>query len=899
MYLRDARHSDKFMYTLSDEQFYEPFEDHYQPSQEYVSLVTPLLPELADDWATTRDGFWFHVHPRKFALPLQGWKVHVSATIQNGASILKRAAKIALLNKVPFKFALDRNILSLISSKRWNRGGSGKFMTLYPSDLPSFKSLLEQLYAELRDEEGPYILSDKRYKDCRVLYYRYGGIKRNARADMLGKKVPVLITPEGEPVPDVRTPYFAPPPWAADPFPGEEPEQQEMTLNAGRYLVKQALAFSNSGGVYLADDRQTGGQVVIKEARAHTLMDGKGNDAIKLLKKEQEILELLRDTGIAPRPVESFYDWENFYLVEEYVKGVDVRELMLTQSPVTRVSPSLSDTRHFYEAFKKIFKSFAHAMAVLHEHGILFGDLSANNLKIDPATYAVRLIDFEGAVRLGVDEATPLYTPGFKDPLRARKNAVGLEDDLYGLAAIMFYMIFPIHSLSSLRGDLYGTVIKTVLDDIGWSQTEVFNVISGLSKGELPLADARELLDKPAHLTPPRYAAEVDADFCDQASKELGNFILASMRDGGKGALFPADPFMHQTNPLSLGFGACGVLYTLKKCGVEIPERAYGWLEQALDKYEGSDELPPGLLTGAAGIAWSLGELGLEERAARFMEMANRSPLLKRHHSYLYGMAGVGMTNLYLYAHTKRPEYLAAASELAESLLKAAKENDSGIYWEDDRLVHLGYGYGQSGVALFFLRLFQLSGKEKFLLEGRRALDFDLAHGVEAESGVLSFPRGPSDFTLDPYIEEGSAGIAKVALRYGMSDRIGMVWSDVHRKYSRYPGLLYGVGSFIDALTDAFLFTKDAKFLEMAKRPIAGLKDLYLIKQPAGLATPGDGLFRFSCDYATGVAGVMRALHRFAHLGEADFALDEVAPAAAGAARLASAGAYGAAFAVS
>lgn len=876
MYLRDARHTDKFMFTFSDELFYEPFEAHYEPSQEYIAVVEELLPEIADDWITTRDGFWFHVHPKKFTLPVQGWKVHVSATIQNGASILRRAARIALLNKVPFKLALDRNILSLISSKRWNRGGSGKFMTMYPSDIPSFERLLDQLYTELRDEEGPYILSDKRYKACRVLYYRYGGIKRTTSIDMLGKKLPVLISPDGRAVPDIRTPYFAPPPWATDPFPDEEAEQEDTGLNAGRYVVKQALAFSNSGGVYLADDLRTGKKVVIKEARAHTLMDGRGSDAIKLLKKEQEILELLRDTSISSRPLESFYDWENFFLAEEFVEGVDVRELMLTQSPLTRVNPSLSDTSHFYEAFVKIFRSFAQAMSVLHERDILFGDLSANNLKIDPATYDVRLIDFEGAVRPGVDDATPLYTPGFKDPLRARSNTVGVEDDLYGLAAIMFYMILPIHALSSLRDDLYDTVLSTLLADMGWSQSEVFNVISGLSKGEITLARACELMDTPAQLAPPRYAENIEDGFCEKTSWELGNFILANMRDGENGPLFPGDPFMHQTNSLSLGFGACGVLYALKRCGFEIPKRAYDWLERELDKCEGSEDLPPGLLTGASGIAWSLGELGFDERAATLMKMANQSALLQRHHSYLYGMAGIGMANLYLYIRTKNSHYLTAADDLAETLLKTAKESDTGIYWESDKLVHLGYGYGQSGVALFFLRLSQLSGREKFLVAGRRALEFDLSHGVEIERDVLSFPRGPSDFTLDPYLEEGSAGIARVAIRYGMWDKLDMVLADVHRKYSRYSGLIYGLGSFMDVLTDAYQFSKDVKFYEMAKRPLAGLRDIYIIEQAGGLATPGDGLFRISCDYATGIAGVLRALYRFAHLEEADFTLDEV-----------------------
>src|SRR6185369_7286899 len=103
-----------------------------------------------------------------------------------------------------------------------------------------------------------------------------------------------------------------------------------------------------------------------------------------------------------------------------------------------------------------------------------------------------------------------------------------------------------------------------------------------------------------------------------------------------------------------------------------------------------------GLLTGSAGIAWGLSELGFEDRALELMRIANESALLKDHHSYLYGMAGIGMANLYFYLRTQKPEYLTVASDLADSLLSSARENDSGIYWENEELIHVGYGYGQS-----------------------------------------------------------------------------------------------------------------------------------------------------------------------------------------------------------
>jgi hypothetical protein len=259
------------------------------------------------------------------------------------------------------------------------------------------------------------------------------------------------------------------------------------------------------------------------------------------------------------------------------------------------------------------------------------------------------------------------------------------------------------------------------------------------------------------------------------------------------------------------------------------------------------------------------------------MQLANESSLLKAHPSYLYGMAGIGLANLHFYVRTSNTRYLTVAKDLGDSLLASARENDNGLYWEADGLLHIGFGYGQSGVALFLLRLAQLTSDERYRDAGRRALDFDLSRAEEREKDVLAFPRTPGDPTALAYLEEGSAGIARVAIRYGLWDeRLEMILAEVHRKYAGFAGWLYGLSSFVDVLTDAYLFSKDVKYLEMAKRPLTGIRDLYLIKQPIGIATPGDNLFRISCDYATGVAGVMRTLHRFTHHEQADFVLDEI-----------------------
>jgi len=242
--------------------------------------------------------------------------------------------------------------------------------------------------------------------------------------------------------------------------------------------------------------------------------------------------------------------------------------------------------------------------------------------------------------------------------------------------------------------------------------------------------------------------------------------------------------------------------------------------------------------------------------------------LSQSHHSLYYGMAGIGLANLAGYRYTNERHMLNAAIQYGTKLENLAIRDEQGVFWTDVGSVKLGYGYGQSGVALFLLRLSQLTGDYKWRELGQEALKFDLACALELDTGVVAFPETPindeeSSSTASHYIEVGTAGIAKAAVRYGMWDNLNDLLHDCQRKYSGHAGLLYGVTSFLDVLTDAYNYSQDRKYLEMAERPLRGLFDLYLFKAKEGLAAPGDGLFRISCDYGTGLSGIMLALTRY------------------------------------
>lgn len=875
--LRDARHVDKEAYLNGDRRFYERGYDKYQPREDLKAIASRVTERSGTTWEIHRSDVWTHVVPlaegRPDPLPDQGWKIHVSATLGNCRSILDRVAAIATAARVQFKFANDDNTLRMMTSKRWPRGGSGKFITLYPATEDLFLTLLESLYGALRGEVGPYILSDRRYKDCRCLYYRYGGFISVTKLDVLGHQRQVLKSPTGETVEDRRLPYFQLPDWVQDPLPPDGSDEGEMALDGGRFEIHKALQFSNTGGVYLGEDRSDGKAVVIKEARPYVELRNEHDDAVSRLAQEGRMLRELESAGVAPKFYASFNDWENFYIVEEYLAdSKDMRVVMLEHSPLVQHAPTVADSEAFYRIYQRIFLSLLEGLRRIHEKGIVIGDVSPRNILIG-SDWTAKFIDLEGAFQPGQDEPDDLHTPGFRAASKGWAAKNSFEDDRYGMGSMMLYGMFPLVALAFLREDLYSTILPRVVADIGWSRTPVLKVAQGLINNELSLEAAIECLSGPAAFDTP-FSTDVEpldlADIC----RGMGEFIAHNIRPDPTGALFPVDPFGSLTNPASLGFGTVGVMVALQCVRAAVSDEALQRFKDDLLALK-PGQLAPGFMVGTSGIAWGLLQLGDTEQARRFLAQANASPLLRSHHSFFYGMAGVGMANLALYLATKESHYLAVATDLAKALESTALRCERGLHWEEEGKTWLGFAYGQSGVALFLLRLSQVLDQPHWRALGQAALEYDLSWGHDIEPGVRSFAGSTEDTTTyEQYLEEGSAGILKVAVRYGLWDRLDGSFADIHRKYAAFPGLFFGLSGMVDAFVDAHLYSGDSKYLAMAERPLQGIRDLYLLRYPEGYAVPGENLFRISCDYGSGVAGVMRALYRRCHLLSDPFCLD-------------------------
>ncbi|XIE81172.1 class III lanthionine synthetase LanKC [Streptomyces sp. SBR177] len=913
--MRNERWVNRFLFAWNDTLFFDPLDVDYVPREDHF---------LAGLDRPTRDRFvrsgiwWSHRHDPE--LPAQGWKIHVSADHRNVREIAATVIGYLTSHGHDFKIALDLNIFEMLNSKGMARGSGGKLVTVYPRDEQRFRDCLAGLARLLDGAEGPYILSDLRYKDCKALYFRYGQFLDTHTVDVLGRRVPHITGPDGTPVPDDRRPGRAHPAWVPWPFDDWKPQDHEDDdpgdgLLGGRFRVTGAIQFSNSGGVYTAEDTADGDRkVVLKEARPHTNPNPRrDHDAVDILAREWTFLNRLAGTGRFPAPVAAFTHWEHHYIAESFVEGSDIRSVLLERNPLARPGFDVEQSKDFLRIFLTVFRSLAHAVAAAHERHVVLGDLTAANLLIDPDTHEVTVVDLEAcrlaedapdadanapdqgtdAAKHGLAQPVELFTPGFSLS-RHIYRTFGYEGDLFALATTMAYFVFPVAAMSYLRENVLDSY-RLYLDSLGWPRslhtliTELAAARIGLPEVLDALADPEALIDQvrapaPRTVDPAPLAAAADG---------VAAFITAAA-DTGRATLFPTDPFAHVTNPLSLGFGASGVLWALHASGHPVRPEWRAWLRE---KLAGIDHraYADGLMNGLAGIAWAADTLGLHAEARDLLDQANARVRAAGHENadptYYYGLAGLGLTNLRFHLHGSGPTHLAAARACAEALHATARWDGPRAHWlspSSPGAPLTGLGFGQAGPALFLLRMHQVTGEERHLRLGRAALDHEMAHArpLDDAGGPLMFEH---EGTMEPYLEVGSAGVLRVLLRYGDLDAARTVLRGLDVGHSVLPGYSFGMSGIADALLDAAAYTGDPAHRATALRQLDVVRQVFLFEPeprfgiprdpagPAPLGVPGEGLLRCATDYLTGSAGVLRVLHRVRHGGPADFLLDEVA----------------------
>ncbi|MCX5395062.1 class III lanthionine synthetase LanKC [Streptomyces sp. NBC_00094] len=888
--------------------------DGYTPTSEHVETFEALAPP---DWTLRRSGLWYIAGSPRVSVPEQGWKIHVAVRSQDSLACLERAARCALDASVSFKFLLDAQTLAEVNGKLWPRGSSGKFMTFYPPDDRAFLRLGDALAAELSAFTGPYILSDRRWPDSSCVYYRYGGFSPRTVLQPDGSRQFVILDSHGSYVPDVRRPFWHLPEWLTDPLVQDRPPLGEVTpsLCDGRFHVTSALNFSNRGGVYLADDAVGGGTVVLKEARPHIEVGLNRLDAVELLQKEHRILRDLADSGLYVRAVEIFEEGGHAFLVEEYLPGDHLGRYSIQRNPLYRTGVTAAVLDEYYAGLRGLWLQMARAVQAAHRRGIVLGDLSFGNVIVqDPST--IRVIDLECAVEEGIDPPVGLHTPGMATPGAVRSGISDRDNDIYALGALVFGSVMLANGMSELYPPSRRRFLADLSDDLRLSDRFLGlldELMEGPAVGHAPdidqviaaLTDVPVTAPKPVRRSrgatggtirsrgprrPSRDGTrELARETRDAALRYLENTATPERQD----RLFPADPTVFETNPLSVAYGAAGVLHAFHHAGVAVPPHLAAWMA---DRNVTDESYPPGLYLGESGIAWVLHEIGRPDAAADLMRKAGRHPLLSASPNVLLGAAGYGIACLRFWLDGYGDDFLDAAVRVGEGLAATCVRGPQGAHWPDaEGNVPLGYAFGGSGIALFLLYLSRAAGDERAFALGRSALGHDLAHAVrhgeEFEGFPALVPHESEAGRIVPrcYWDSGSAGVLTALIRYlavrpddALQPWLAPLVDNVHHKYAVFPQLFHGLSGMGNVLLDVWEFTGDPQYREAAWTVAEGVL-LFRIDCPEGAGFPGEQAVRESADLATGTAGVALFLDRLirsdaAPAGNFNFVVDELIP---------------------
>nr|MDT0661797.1 class III lanthionine synthetase LanKC [Micromonospora sp. DSM 115978] len=804
-------------------------------------------------WSRREQRIWVSLRPDGYELPEQGWKIHISATLDNADRLCGLVWDYCVQRRIPFKHLRDRNMLLALNAKYAARGSSGKLITIYPADDEQFSTIVTDLAKLTEGESGPYILSDLRIGDGPV-YVRYGAFVQMDCLDANGEWVSGFRLPDGTIEPDQRQAFFSPPAWAPVPAvltPHIE-ARRSGSAQPAPYRVRRALHFSNAGGIYVADRVADGRTVILKEARPYAGLDDNHEDGVTRQRREKWALEKLAGIPGVPELYEQFEVGGHHFLAEEYVDGQPLHVWYGVHHPwVIKADPTQAEIAEYTRRAVHIVEQVETLVDAMHERGVVFGDLHLGNIMVKPDD-SVALVDFE----LAFDSADTDWRPGLRATGFGRRDKSGVDVDRYALASVKLAIFLTLSRISVLEPGKVFHFVRILTDNFpvpdGWAES----ILDQLASPETTTTGA----------APAESPIDYDALLADStsAAKSITEAILGSATPDRQDRLFPGA--VEQFAPgggLNFAYGAAGVLWTLAVTGHGRYPEHERWL---LDRVRDLPRCRPGFYDGIAGLAYTLDHLGYAEEADDLVDRHLADTANRHGISFFSGLPGIGATLLH-FAQSRddrglREEAITVATRLAD----AVRHDDPGRVLVRPRKpnakpVEAGAMRGWSGVALYLIRLYEETADPGYLDLAVQAVHRDLDRCVTNDDGSLMVEE--AGVRTMPYLEVGAAGIALVIdelLEHREDDRaresLPALLLGSCRRYAIQADLFRGYASQIATLAR---LNHRVDHRDVLRRHLRELS-WHALSYRGQLAFPGSLGFRLSMDLVTGSAGILLAI---------------------------------------
>jgi predicted Ser/Thr protein kinase len=838
------------VYCIADPLFYDSMSGGDRA--EAFDAARRLVP---DGWERRILNNWVVMNPVGASVPQQGWKIHASACLNNAERILETVWSYCVPRGISFKFLAARNVVHLHNAKYAPRGSSGKFVTIYPTDIDALGTILHDLGELLAGEPGPYILSDLRWNEG-PLYVRYGGFALRHCLSARGDRVPAIEDPTGTLVPDRREAVFSTPPWVTLPdlLVPQLAARNATTVAKLPYRVEQVLHFSNGGGLYEATDQRTGARVVLKEARPHAGLAADGADAVQRLQRERETLERLAGIKGVPAVHDHFPLGEHHFLALEFIEGTPLNKVFAQRYPMNDPAAGPAEFAAYTEWALRMCAQVEEIIEAIHERGIIHGDLHLFNVLVRDDD-RITLIDFEVASRVEEVRRPTLGSPAFAAP----RDRTGFDIDRYSLACLRLALFLPLTAMIRLdagKPEDFADIIAEHFPVPPAFLAEAVRTITGAggTGRTVPRPRARALPPLPDGIT--GWTAARDSIVAG---------ILASATPKRSDRLFPGDIAQFSTGGLNIAHGAAGVLYAMSVTrAARYPAGEHWLLERAAAATRGTRL---GLYDGLHGVAYVLAELGYRQAALGLIEFCLTEPSDQLGTDLSGGLAGVVLNLAHFAGVAGEPTLFDHALRAADIVADRLGTADSVGAISGGDHPYAGLMQGSSGPALMFLRLYEHTGDRGFLELSATALRQDLRRCLLRKDGSMLVNEG---WRAMPYLDRGSAGIGMVLDEYLMhnsddefADAAAAIRRAARSRFYIQPGLFSGRAGMVLYLSRAYPPGQAVWNREVAAQ-IRGL-GWHRVDYQGHLAFPGEQLLRLSMDLASGAAGVLLALGAAAH----------------------------------